>query len=195
MNTEEISKWAITNIEPLLDSVTNSKLYRCSVTLKDGLFLPCVIIRNRSNWVDLAKKRFEECRQESTKGFLNKNKVQNLLTDYDAIVSTFVTSGNRIDSYNIAGISESKFAIPLERMKEFKGETSMSWTQFTCKMKDSKEFEFGTSFNDEFFDMPKGYCGKDIIKIVPAERGSLRTKSNVIFREKPFFECFLDALQ
>lgn len=182
----DIIKWVKTNIEPLEDYSTSSKLYRCSVVLNDGLELPGVVFRPKKNWVDLAIKRFKE--------FPIKN--GNLLNrgmNYRSIVETFICSGNRINYYDIKELKESPFAIPLERMREIKGETSMGWTQFTARMADGNEFEFGTTFLTEFFNMPNGYSAKEIIKIIPAVRGqSIDTK--VCYRERPHFECFIDGL-
>ena len=67
----------------------------------------------------------------------------------------------------------------------------MAWTQFTARMRDGMEFEFGTAFATEFFAMPEGYTGKDIVKIVPATRRALRA---VDCRERPFFKCYVDGL-
>jgi hypothetical protein len=82
----------------------------------------------------------------------------------------------------------------VERMQEINGETSMSWTQFTVRMKDGAEFEFGTAFNMQFFNMPNGYSGSDIAKIIPATRGTARNSGAVLFRERPFFSCFIDGI-
>jgi hypothetical protein len=79
-------------------------------------------------------------------------------------------------------------------MLEIVGETSMSWTQFTATMKDGKRFQFGTAYHDEFFDMPVPYSGADIASITPAERFARPQPGVPIFREKPFFECYIDGL-
>jgi hypothetical protein len=70
----------------------------------------------------------------------------------------------------------------------------MSWTQFTARMKDGKAFEFGTMYEREFFDMPEAYAGSDITLITPAELGTRFKRGVPIFREKPYFECYVDGL-
>jgi hypothetical protein len=185
MKEADIIKWVKENIDPLEDFSTSSKLFRCSVVLNDGLYLPCVVFRAKKNWVDLAIKRFKEF--PNTNGSLIKRKI-----NYRTIVETFVCSGNRINHYDIKEINESPYAIPKERMAEIKGETSMGWTQFTVMMKDGSEFEFGTTFLTEFFDMPEGYFAKDIVKIVPVIRERYNG-NKVCYREKPYFDCFIDG--
>ncbi len=73
-----------------------------------------------------------------------------------------------MNDYDIRELAPSPFAIPLARMREIKGETSMSWTAFTAAMSDGAEFRFGTTFLTEFFDMPPGYTATNIAKITPA---------------------------
>ena len=74
------------------------------------------------------------------------------------------------------------------------GETSMSWTQFTATMKDGKRFQFGTAYHDEFFNMPEPYSGTDVVAVTPAERLERPQLGVPIYREKPFFDCFVDSL-
>jgi len=112
---------------------------------------------------------------------------------YRAIVQSFVTKGGRVNDYDLKEISASPFAIPLVRMREIHGETSMSWTGFYAIMRDGKEFRFGTLFLTEFFDMLTGYTASDITKIVPAVRGE-KPRQEKIYREKPFFTCYVDGL-
>ena len=108
--------------------------YRCSAVLKDGLHLPCVLLTSVESVVNLALQRFEETRAD---GLLPgaKQKFGHRMR-YADIVETFVTSGNRVNSYDIARLEKSRFAIPLARMREVHGETSMSWTQFAAVMHD-----------------------------------------------------------
>ena len=45
-------------VEPIEDPIYGS-LYRCSLTLKDGTFLPCAVVQPRQRLVDLAKRRIK----------------------------------------------------------------------------------------------------------------------------------------
>jgi hypothetical protein len=69
----------------------------------------------------------------------------------------------------------------------------MSWTEFYATMRDGKEFRFGTTFWVEFFNMPDGYTATDIMKIVPAVRNE-KPRTDMIYRDKPFFTCYVDGL-
>lgn len=144
MHDEDILKFAREHVEPLPAVGPNSERYRVAATLKDGTHLPCVVVEGASKRVELVLRRFDETRASS-----------HPMMGYQAIVESFVTHGNSVSPYDIKELSESPFAIPLPRMSEIRGETSMSWTQFTAIMADGKEFRFGTAFSREFFEMPR----------------------------------------
>ncbi len=200
----EIISFLKNNIEPFQDN-TYGLSYRASVTLKDGTFLPCVIFRNPEQTIDLAIRRFKE--EQSNKSiFSNKSKG----FGYREIVKNFVTKGNNINIYDIINVSKSRFAIPFEVFRKVHGETAMSWTAFILEFNDNKKLSFGTSWNWEFFDIPEGYDFKNVKSIIS---GCYLTKENeivqhksildfqndkekfqTIYREKPFFECFIDNL-
>jgi hypothetical protein len=172
------------------------------VTLKDGLYLPCVVFRNSSKTIDLAIRRFkEEQSKESVFGDSSG-------LGYREIVKSFVTKGNCINHFDISKIDVSDFAFPKKILQRIDGETMMGWTGFVAKMKDGKQFAFGTTYLFEFFNMPKGYLPNDIAKIishsfldkdvnlksyhVPEDYEQFDRSS--VFRERPYFECFLDNL-
>jgi hypothetical protein len=184
MSTDEIVEFIRKTIEPLPPSAPYGERYRVSATLKDGLHLPCVVFESATRVVDLAIKRFDETRRD---------KSLNIMMDYRAIVRTFVTTGNTVNDYDIREVGISPFAISLARVREIRGETSMSWTEFYAIMQDGAEFRFGTTFLREFFQMPEGYVASDIQKIIPAVRGE-KPRSETIYREKPFFTCYLDGI-
>lgn len=132
---------------------------RCSVYLKDGTFLPCVIFRDSKKTVELALKRFDD--EKKGKGIFKK---ENSIA-YKSIVKHFLTSGKRVNSYDVAKVEQSRYAFPLSILRDLRGETTMSWTAFVLEMNDGKLFQFGTSFLVEFFDLPDNYCFSDVSKI------------------------------
>jgi hypothetical protein len=204
MTTEEIIKFLKSEIKPIEDQ--NIGLgYRASVYLKDGTYLPAVIFRNPKMKVDQAIKRFKE--EKSGKGIISWGKDKDA---YREIVKLFVTSGNKINDYDIEKVEKSRFAFPIEILKKLRGETTMAWTGFAVRMKDGKIFGFGTSFLTEFFQMPNGYEATDIEEIINhsyiSKMGELKSHKvpffqrpddydeKVIHRERPFFECYLEGL-
>ncbi len=86
----------------------------------------------------------------------------------------------------------------------------MGWTGFVARMKDGNMFGFGTTFSFEFFDMPENYCVDDIVEIINhsyiSESGELCShkapwhslaeipRAGKVYRERPFFECYVDEL-
>lgn len=201
--SEDIIKFLKDNVEPLQDNSYGDG-YRASAYLKDGTFLPCVIFRNPKTVVNLAIRRFKE--EQTGKGIFNR--LSGL--GYYNIVKNFVTNGNCINDYDIDRVEKSKFAFPLTIQKQIQGETTMGWTGFAAKMKDGKYFGFGTNFRWEFFQMPNNYSVDDIVEIINhsyvLKTGEIRShregaitrpeeyKEAVVYRERPFFECFIDNL-
>ena len=182
MRQEDIVAFVRKNVEPWPPCPPYGERFRVAATLTDGAHLPCVVIESASRIVDLAIKRFEETRGSSDR-----------MMGYRAVVKSFVTKGNAVNDYDLRDLSLSRFAIPMARVLEIGGETSMSWTEFYATMRDGREFRFGTAYFTEFFDMPDGYAASDIQKIVPAIRGE-QPRAEKIYREKPFFTCFIDGL-
>ncbi|PTQ99748.1 hypothetical protein C8P68_102578 [Mucilaginibacter yixingensis] len=201
-HTEQIIKFLINNVEPLDDSI-NGPGYRAAVYLTDGTFLPCVVFRNPEKVVNLAIRRFKE--KQSVNVFSRSSGL-----GYADIVKSFVTKGNCINDYDIERVEKSKYAFPFNIQQQIRGETTMGWTGFAAKMKDGKYFGFGTSFHWEFFQMPEGYAVDDIAEIINhsyvLNTGELKNhkvpfferpsdyKDAIIFRERPFFECYIDDL-
>jgi hypothetical protein len=182
MRREDIVAFVKREVEPLPASAPYGERYRVSATLTDGTRLPCVVVERASFAVELAIRRFEESRNSDDP-----------YMGYQALVRSFVTQGNTVNDYDLRELSLSPFAIPLARAREIGGETSMSWTEFYATMRDGREFRFGTSFLMEFFGMPEGYTASNITKIVPAVRGE-KPRIERIYRERPFFTCFVEGL-
>lgn len=201
MASEEIISFLKENVPPL-ENAACGEGYRASVTLVDGIYLPCVIFRNPTTTVDLAMRRFKE--EQTGKSIFSRESG----LGYREIVKTFVTGGNNINYYEIAKIDISNFAFPQVILDKIHGETLMSWTGFVAKMKDGHQFAFGTRFSFEFFNMPEGYTPLDIVEIINhsyldeennvksyhSPEGYPRFDSIKVFRERPFFECFVEHL-
>jgi hypothetical protein len=201
-HNENIIRFLKDNIEPLDDSIYGLS-YRASAYLTDGVYLPCVIFRNPKSTVNLALRRFKE--EQKGKGIFGKS-----AASYFKIVEHFVTSGNRINDYDIEKVEKSKYAFPISILRQIRGETTMGWTGFAAKMKDGKYVGFGTSFLTEFFQMPDNYSTDDIAEIINhsyvLKNGEIRShketnmtftdnyKDAVVYRERPYFICYIDNL-
>lgn len=186
MDEKAIAAFAKSNCEPIRGPA-DGPAYRCSAYLTDGVYLPCVLIASKPEWLKLALRRFDEIAADQRRFFGRRRFGHGF--DYASIVEVFVAAGNRVNTYDISRLEPSPYALPRERLLEIKGETSMSWTQFVGVMRDGSEFSFGTTFLTEFFDMPAGYTASDVTSIRPHERSE-----GELFRERPFFTCFVDGL-
>ena len=154
MNEKGIITFLKMNIEPIVDDIYGY-IYRASVVLRDNVTIPCVKFSCADTYIDLAIRRFEE--EKENKIFLNNEE-----NPYRQIVSNFCIEHNIIDSKKIVRIERSRYAFPIEILKQIQGETLMSWTGFVVKMRDGNYFNFGTAFSFSFFDLPENYNFSDI---------------------------------
>lgn len=154
----EFLKDIIGNVEPLNDEVYGPR-YRCSLTLKDGTFLPCAVIQSKQRLVNLAKRRINE--ESKGRGVFRRRS-----DPYGEILATFVASGNRINDYDVKSAALSKYAIPISLLSQIRGETTMGWTGWVFRMKDGQLFSYGTSFLMEFFHLPDGYSFSEVEEVI-----------------------------
>ena len=178
--------------------------YRCSVDLIDGTHLPCVMLRRPKPTVDLALRRFEDERK-------GRSIFREKTGGYEKIVQTFVASGNRLNSYDISNVTDSRFAIPKTLLKQIEGETIMSWTGWVFEMSDGKLFSYGSTFLFEFFQLPNQYSFSDVVKVhnhsFLDDSGNIKLirenmddmlkyrdfkNSITLYRERPYFTCFVE---
>jgi hypothetical protein len=146
----------VANVEPIPDSIYGPR-YRCALTLKDGTLLPCAILQSKEKLIELAKRRIKE--EMSGKGRIGGP------DPYGQILSSFVAGDNRVNDYDVALASPSRYAPPLGLLKQIHGETTMGWTGWVFEMADGKMFSYGSSFTMEFFDLPDGYTFNDVAKV------------------------------
>lgn len=190
----------LASVEPLPDAIYGPR-YRCSLTLKDGTHIPCAILQSKAKLVELAKRRIKE--EMAGKGRIGGP------DPYGQIVSVFVAGGNRLNDFDVASVSPSRFAPPLSLLRQIHGETTMAWTGWVFEMHDGKRFAYGTSFTMEFFDLPEGYTFDDVTKVhnhsfVSAE-GTLQSlqqgallpadyRPENLLRERIYFTCNIDGI-
>ncbi len=184
MLQDTIVKYLKDHIEPILD-LHGHKAYRCSVTLKDGLYLPCILMKSEQQHVNMALDAFRDSRKEG----ITDSSGGNQFDKYWSLLRSYVVGGNRLSWHHIASIDRSPFAIPMDKIKEIQTEPNLTWIAFSGVMDDGKVFSFGTPFATEFFEMPQGYDARRIVRI-----DALHNRNSSFFREKTYFECYLDGL-
>lgn len=188
MTPEEITAFVAANVQPFADRIYG-KRYRVAAHLKDGTYLPCVVLQSKRAQVDLALRRFKEPRWKHAQ--------------YESVVETFVSASSRVADYHVRDVEVSPFAWPLDLLKQIHGETAMGWTAFVVEMRDGSMHSYGTAFNFEFFDLPPNYSHSDIAnihsgmvysKVRRLEPYSFaESKEAQTWREKPFFTCYLNS--
>jgi hypothetical protein len=190
----------ISNIEPIPDSIYGSR-YRCALTLKDGTHIPCAVLQSKTKFIELAKRRIKE--EMSGKGKIGGP------DPYGQILSVFVSGGNRVNDYDVASATSSRYAPPLALLRQIHGETTMGWTSWVFEMKGGKLFAYGSSFTMEFFNLPDGYSFDDVVKVhnhsylskdgalVSLQQGRMLPADyspDNLFRERIFFTCNIDGI-
>lgn len=198
----EFVKQVVDTTEPIEDPIYGPR-YRCSLTLKDGTLLPCVILQSKERLVVLAKRRIKE--ELAGKGALGGP------DPYGQIVSLFVAGGDRVNDYNVASAGPSRFAIPRSLLSRIEGETTMGWTGWVFRMNDGSLFSYGSSFNMEFLQLPETYEFSDVKDVI--NHSFVNTSGSVVplrvspdaglpdpypmgsvFRERVFFTCAVDEI-
>lgn len=174
--------------------------YRCSAYLYDGTFLPCVMLRESKSTIQQAILRLEK-EKSGESVFTNVN-------GYEEMIKIYTTYGNRVDECEILKCKESRYAIPLDIIKEIGGETTMSWNAFVLEMNDGQYFSFGSNYLLEFFDLPKNYTFEDVVQVhndsyvstngkpKKLQEGYMTPPTDYdlrkVYREKPYFVCYTD---
>ena len=155
------------------------ELYCCSATLLDGTLLPCIVVQESEHRVQNAVDMFKA-----------RAKDKDPFNGYRATVEGYVCSGNQLSYLDIKELRPSVHAIPSERLREIQ-ETAMGYIAFTAIMDDDKQFTFATCAPSPlFFEMPKGYSGSRMKKIICADRANLEGFSGA-YQAKPYFDCYL----
>ena len=176
--------------------------HRCSVELVDGTVLPCVMLRKPETILALAERRIAE--EGRGKGVFSKS-----ANPSREMLAHFLTKGNRVNAYDIKSVTPSIYAMPLTLLEQITGETLMSWTGFVLTMSDGHSFSYGTTFLFQFFNLPSGYTFEEVktvhnhayvdetgaIRHIREDAEKWRASLNClpVFREKPFFDCFLGS--
>jgi hypothetical protein len=189
MNPEEVATFVADNVEPLKDAVLGNR-YRVAAHLKDGTYLPCVILQSKQKQIELALRRFKQLRWRRSQ--------------YRAVVESFVCAGSRVADDQLKNVELSPFAWPIELLRNIHRETTTRWTAFVAEMNDGTMHSYGASFMFEFFELPEGYSHSSITKIhsgfVYSKTGGLEKfsiealKKMQPYREMPFFTSYLQAL-
>ncbi len=213
MQDKEIADFVTLNVDPLsIDEWIGSpktyerhgfipdgthqsgKLYRCSGYLSDGTYLPCIIVVGSQLLDELVLPQLNRMRSEEKLLELSDYKGPGPLFETTAMIKRAFTKVNRVSAKAIDSLESCPFALPRERREEITMETSLGWTQFTGVMGDGAKFEFGTSWETLFFDMPAGYSASDLVSVLPDKTGATSIAGLKIFRERPHFVCIVDHL-
>lgn len=185
----DIASFLKASIDPLNDSIYGNR-YRAAAYLTDGTYLPCVVFQSEKKQVELFQRRMKDLESKPSQ--------------QRDVTAVFVAAGSRVNSFDLKSVEPSPYAWPFAILKTIQGETAMGWTAFVAEMRDGTLYSYGTSFNFEFFDLPTGYSYTDIAKVhcgmVYSESKGLQPYSSDLqrevrtIRERPFFTCYLKAL-
>jgi hypothetical protein len=163
-------------------------IWRCAARLRDGTYLPCVALSHRRKTVDTMLAGLKETLAWEAAHPPKPGHVAGPTSSRD-IIHAAVSMFSRVGAEDIAALEPSRYALPAARLREITSETRMGWTQFIGVMKDGVQLSFGTHWEDAFFDLPDGYTGEDVVRIIP--HGST---GGPVYRDRPYFTCLVDGL-
>jgi len=166
MKEMEVVEFLKKNIEPLTKKSYGSG-YMASVTMADRTFFPCVIfhIYTLQEIIDGVREHREYVTEEMKKKY-NKEFVPQKTVEEMAAEKISKYKSDPIKLADIIKVEKSRFAFPPAIIEKVCCGGKMCGADFVAKMKDGKYFGFHTVFTVNFFEMPDGYCGEDIIEII-----------------------------
>ncbi len=185
MHPKNIISFARTELEQH-DRCYDGRGYRCAAILTDGTYLPCIRLENPDLMIGVAERTLEERRADMSRPKSERRFYRG--ADYHYYLRWYITDGNRLNYGEIERLERSRFAIPRELLKMTR-ETGRDYTLFAGVMHDGREFVFHTSFAMDFFEMPEGYAGSDIVRVIPHKDGK-----PIYNPRKIVFHCYINGL-
>jgi hypothetical protein len=130
--------------------------------LRDGTYLPCVILREAAAEVEMTLSAWRGSRL-----------AQPLATDevYESFFKAMTVGGSRVSLEQIRTLETSPYAISWQLLNTLPGEVDWHLLTFTGVMDDGARFLFHTSMSVAFFEMPTGYSGQRLREVIPAKGG------------------------
>jgi hypothetical protein len=174
MTPQEILAWGRAHGEPIPDACDRTA-FRCAAWLDDGTYLPCVLLREATAHVQLARD------------LLERRVAEDFDAVYPSLLRSLVVSGSRVDEQRLARLETSPFAIPWSLLSTLPGQLNVSPMEFAAAMDDGAVFAFGTALDLAFFDMPPGYSGSRVRRVEP----SAHPRGTTTFRERSCFVAFI----
>jgi len=182
---------------------------RCSVYLKDGTYLPCVLLRDWQKAVSLFMARLDQ--EGSGRAVLAE--IKDIAEQ--SLVRFFITNQNIVKLSDIASIEVSPYAIPHSFLRELDLNSDnkllpKNTLSFVLEMNDDQLFLYeNRALNQEFYDLPSGYSFSDVKKVHKSaykhpdglvRRVPITYKDEQIkfmpeesFTQKPFFVCYTEG--
>jgi hypothetical protein len=159
--------------------------YRCAAWLRDGAYLPCVFVKRIGPHADRLRAMMDEEYRGEGSYKLTADPVREALKGQ-------LAGRNLVTAYAIDRVEPSPFAIPMSFLDQIPGETAMSLFLFALESKEGRRFTFMGSHLPSmlFFDLPPDMQFSDFTRVHSIGRG--RPPAGPTYRERPFFECFVD---
>ncbi|MBI3437934.1 MAG: hypothetical protein HY054_04670 [Proteobacteria bacterium] len=160
--------------------------YRCSAWLKDGTYLPSVLMQRIGAYADRRREMIdEEIHGKGAHQFFSDPLREHVKSD--------LTWANRVALFHIERIEPCRFAIPMSLLRQVRGETAMSLWLFILETVDGRRFGFQGSTLPTlmFLDLPEDIEFGAFVKVRNVGKGKLPRVERWC-RERLFFECFID---
>jgi hypothetical protein len=87
---------------------------------------------------------------------------------YESLFKSLSVGGSRVDLTFIRQLEVSKYAVSWQLLETLPGDLDWQPVTFTAVMDDGAQFLFHTAMSVAFFEMPEGYSGRRILRVIPA---------------------------
>lgn len=109
-------------------------------------------------------------------------------------IKSELTWSNRVACYHIERVELCRFATPLSLVSQIRGETAMSLWLFALETANGRRFSFASGHLASllFLDLPGDVEFSDFVTVRNVNRNKRLPKCEGDFRERMFFDCFVD---
>jgi len=197
----------LSSVEPILEPIYGP-LYRCSLTLRDGMHIPCAVLQSKPRYIEVMKMLLDDALARKRLWLQGADDLE--VDPYDSTLSSFISETNIVKDSDIASVEISPYATPPSLINYIQEETLMGWTGWVLEMNDGKRFAYGAEHSKYFVELPDGYGFTNLARVYRhsylsddgqlcslerARRPPDKYQEMKLLRERNYFTCYIDDIE